>query len=73
MSSIIFEEENDEKKEVPITALAITNYIDDNRYYLCDTNWEVVNDYLLESIDEALGFAKRNFDVHEHDWIIINS
>lgn len=75
LSSMIFEEENDENKEVPITALAITNYIYEDRYYLflCDMNWEVVNDYLFESIDEALEFANRNFDVHEHDWIIINS
>jgi len=75
LSSMIFEEENGENKEIPITALAITKYKADDRYYLflCDMNWEVVNDYLLDSIDEALEFAKRNFNVHKHDWIIINS
>lgn len=71
LSSVIFEEDDDSTHQVHITALAIATYASDERYYLflCDAEWEVINDYLLDSLDEAVEYAGRHYAVEELDWI----
>ncbi len=73
LSSVIFEEEDGTTNEVFITALAIIKYKDDDRYYLflCDCNWEVVNDFLLDTMSEAMNCARMNFSVNSNDWITL--
>ena len=73
LSSIIFEEEDGTTNEVHITALAISKYKDDDKYYLflCDYKWEVVNDFLLDTIDEATECARMNFSIDSNDWITL--
>jgi hypothetical protein len=69
LSLMIFEEEDGSTKEVPITGLAIAQYHNDDRFYLflCDKDWEVQNDYLLDSIEESMGFAE-DFGIFQEDW-----
>jgi hypothetical protein len=69
LSLMVFEEEDGSTREVPITALAIAQYDKDNRYYLflCDKDWEVQTDYLLDSIEESICFAE-DFGIFKGDW-----
>ncbi|MBM7660995.1 hypothetical protein JOC85_001767 [Bacillus mesophilus] len=69
LSLMVFEEEDGSTNEVPITALAIAQYDKDDRYYLflCDQDWEVQNDYLLDSIEECISFAE-DFGIFNEDW-----
>lgn len=69
LSFMVFEEKNGSTKEVSITALAIAQYDKDDRYYLflCDKEWQVQNDYLLDSLEEAMSFAE-DFGIFKQDW-----
>lgn len=73
LSKMIFEEENGSTTEIPITALAIAKFENDDKYYLflCDKNWEVQNDFYLETIEEAIELAQNNFFVSMDDWLTI--
>jgi len=68
---MFFEEQDGSMLEISITALAIAKYEDENGYYLfmCDQNWEIQDDHQLESVEEAISWAEKNFDVNEEDWI----
>ncbi|WP_025677583.1 hypothetical protein [Paenibacillus massiliensis] len=71
LSSVIFEEDDGSTRQVHITALAIATYAPEERYYLflCDAQWEVINDYLWDSLDEAVEYAVRHYAVEDIDWI----
>ncbi|MBM7656407.1 hypothetical protein [Neobacillus cucumis] len=71
LNKMIFEEEDGSTIEVPITAMAIAKYTNDDRYYLflCDKNWDVQNDYLLDNIEESMEFAETNFGICKGDWL----
>ena len=68
LSVMVFEEDSS-TREVPITALAIAQYDKDDSYYLflCDKDWEVQNDFLLDTIAEAISCAE-GFGVFKEDW-----
>lgn len=69
LSLMVFEEEDGSTNEVSITALAIAQYDKGDRYYLflCDKDWGVQNDYLLDSIEECIDFAE-GFGIFNKDW-----
>ncbi|WP_018885336.1 hypothetical protein [Paenibacillus massiliensis] len=71
LSSVIFEEDDGSTHQIQITALAIATYASEERYYLflCDAEWEVINDYLLDTLDEAVEYAVRHYAVEDIDWI----
>lgn len=48
----------------PAAALAIARYAGDESAYLffCDSNWQVIQDDLLSSIEEALAEIKRQYE-----------
>lgn len=72
-SIMFFEEKDGSTIEVPITALAIAKYEEevDSGYYIfmCDQDWTVQDDHKLESVEDALIWAEKNFDTSEEDWI----
>lgn len=72
LSSVLFEEDDGSTRQVHITALAIATYASEERYYLflCDAEWEVINDYLWDSLDEAVEYAGRHYAVEDIDWIV---
>lgn len=67
---VLYEEENP-KKEVKITGIAIAKYEDGRGYYLfsCDLNWQVIGDYFFSSLEEAINEASNGFGVKENDWL----
>lgn len=71
LSSVIFAEDDGSTHHIHITALAIATYASEERYYLflCDAEWEVINDYLLDTLDEAVEYAVRHYGVEDIDWI----
>lgn len=68
---MFFEEKDGSTVEIAITGLAIVKYEDEEGYYLfmCDQNWDIQDDQLLNSVEEALEWAEKSFDVDEKDWI----
>jgi len=68
---MFFEEKDGSTVEITITGLAIVKYEDEEGYYLfmCDQNWDIQDDQLLNSVEEALEWAEKSFDVEEKDWI----
>jgi len=68
---MFFEEKDGSTVEITITGLAIVKYEDEEGYYLfmCDQNWDIQDDQLLNSVEEALEWAEKSFDVDEKDWI----
>ena len=71
LSVMFFEEKDGSTSEINITALAIAQYEEDNTYYLfmCDKDWTIQDDQQLETIEEAVAWAEKNFDVTEKDWL----
>ena len=71
LSIMFFEEKKGVTIEIPITALAIAQYEEENEYYvfMCDQEWNVHDDHKLESIEEALAWSEKNFDITEEDWL----
>ncbi|MDQ0876065.1 hypothetical protein QFZ77_004724 [Paenibacillus sp. V4I3] len=65
LSIMIFEVEDGSQKEVAITALAIAKYETGDKYYLfmCDKNWVVLNDFDLDTVDEAMQCASTSFSI----------
>ncbi|MDQ0057886.1 hypothetical protein [Paenibacillus harenae] len=53
ITKMFYEEEDGSAKEVLITGLALAKYEQSNEYYLflCDTNWEIHQDFDMESIE----------------------
>lgn len=68
---MFFEEKDRSTIEISITGLAIVEYEEENGFYLfmCDQNWVVQDDFLLNSVEEAMEWAEKSFDVSEKDWI----
>lgn len=68
---MFFEEKDGSTVEIAITGLAIAKYEDEEGYYvfMCDQNWDIQDDQLLNSVEEALEWAEKSFDVDEKDWI----
>lgn len=68
---MFFEEKDGSTIEISITGLAIVKYEDENGFYLfmCDQNWEVQDDFLVNTLEEAMEWAEKSFDVSEKDWI----
>lgn len=71
LSTMYFEEKDGTTVEIQITALAITKYDEESGYYvfMCDSEWNVQDDQQLESVEEAIAWAEKNFDVTEKEWI----
>ncbi|EPD50229.1 hypothetical protein MHH33_03960 [Paenisporosarcina sp. FSL H8-0542] len=71
LSTMYFEEKDGTTIEVPITALAIAKYEEERGYYLfmCDSEWTVQDDHHLESLEEAITWAEKNFDVTDKEWM----
>ncbi|CAG7658785.1 hypothetical protein ACFQI7_36685 [Paenibacillus allorhizosphaerae] len=59
--------------QLPITAMAICQYEESNKYYLfsCDTKWEVIGDFDFDTLEDAVSSAKLSHNVNEDEWIII--
>ena len=68
---MFFEEKDGSTIEISITGLAIVEYEEENGYYLfmCDQNWDVQDDILVNTLEEAMEWAEKSFDVSEKDWI----
>ncbi len=68
---MFFEEKDRSTIEISITGLAIVEYEEENGFYLfmCDQNWVVQDDFLLNTVEEAMEWAEKSFDVSEKDWI----
>lgn len=68
---MFFEEKDGSTIEISITGLAIVEYEEENGFYLfmCDQNWEVQDDFLVNTLEEAMEWAEKSFDVSEKDWI----
>lgn len=71
LGMMFFEEKDGSTTEVTITSLAIVQYEEDNDYYvfMCDHNWEVQDDYKVESVEDGIAWADKNFDVEEKHWV----
>ena len=71
LSTMYFEEKDGTTTEKQITALAIVKYEEENGCYLfmCDIEWDVQDDQQLESVEEAVAWAEKNFDVTQKEWI----
>ena len=73
LSIMFFEEKKGVTIEVAITALAITQYEDEEEtgYYIfmCDSEWTVQDDHKVETVEEAIAWAEKNFDITEEDWL----
>ncbi|WP_336785885.1 hypothetical protein [Paenibacillus sp. MMO-177] len=67
---MLYEEEDGSSNEVLITRLAIVKYEQSNEFYLflCDTNWEVHQDFDMESIEEAINCSITTFSLNDSDW-----
>ncbi|MET1014768.1 MAG: hypothetical protein ABWX61_09730 [Paenisporosarcina sp.] len=72
LGMMFFEEKDGSTTEVIITGLAIVKYEEEeeNAYYvfMCDQDWEVQDDYKVESVEDGIIWAEKNFDVEEKDW-----
>ena len=68
---MFFEEKDGSTIEISITGLAIVEYEEENGFYLfmCDQNWEVQDDFLVNTVEEAMEWAEKSFDTSEKDWI----
>jgi hypothetical protein len=68
---IMFFEEEGATIEITITALAIAQYENEEKYYLfmCDEKWTVQDDHILDSVEEAIEWTEKNFDISEKDWL----
>lgn len=68
---MFFEEKDGSTIEISITGLAIVEYEEENGFYLfmCDQNWEVQDDFLVNTVEEAMEWAEKSFDISEKDWI----
>ena len=68
---MFFEEKDGTTTEVIITALAVVKYEEENEFFvfMCDQNWEVQDDYKVESLEDGIIWAEKNFDVEEKDWV----
>lgn len=71
LSVMFFEEKDGTVLEIPITALAVTQYEDETDVYvfMCDHEWTVQDDHRLASVEEAILWAEKNFDISEKDWL----
>ncbi len=73
LSVMFFEEKKGVTIEVAITALAIGQYEDEaeNGYYIfmCDSEWTVQDDHKVETVEEAIAWTEKNFDITEEDWL----
>ena len=73
LSVMFFEEKKGVTIEVAITALAIAQYEDEaeNGYYIfmCDSEWKVQDDHKVETVEEAIAWTEKNFDITEEDWL----
>ena len=71
LGMMFFEEKDGSTTEVTITSLAIVHYEEDNHYYvfMCDENWDVQDDYKVESAEEGIVWAEKNFDIEMKDWV----
>jgi hypothetical protein len=71
LGMMFFEEKDGSTTEVIITALAVVKYEEENEYFvfMCDQNWEVQDDYKVESLEDGIVWAEKNFDVEEKDWV----
>ncbi|WP_217592957.1 hypothetical protein [Cohnella sp. GbtcB17] len=61
--------------ELQITAMAICQYEEANKFYLfsCDLNWEVIGDFDFSTVEEAKTSAKQNHHVDDDDWFLYNT
>lgn len=68
---MFFEEKDGSTIEISITGLAIVEFEEENGFYLfmCDQNWEVQDDFLVNTLEEAMEWAEKSFDVSEKEWI----
>lgn len=68
---MFFEEKDGSTIEISITGLAIVEYEEENGFYLfmCDQNWDVQDDILVNTLEEAMEWAEKSFDVSEKDWV----
>ncbi|MFD2615683.1 hypothetical protein [Paenibacillus gansuensis] len=73
ITKMLYEEEDGSSNEVLITGLALAKYENANEYYLflCDTNWEVHQDFDMESIDEAINCSITTFHLNKNDWKLL--
>lgn len=71
LSSMFFEEKDGSIIEISITALAIAKYEDDDEYYIfmCDREWVIQDENKLASVEEALLWVEKNFDITEEEWL----
>ena len=73
LSVMFFEEKKGVTIEVAITALAIAQYEDEaeNGYYIfmCDSEWTIQDDHKVETVEEAIAWTEKNFDITEEDWL----
>jgi hypothetical protein len=68
LSVMFFEEKKGVTIEVAITALAIAQY-EDEAENVCDSEWTVQDDHKVETVEEAIAWAEKNFDITEEDWL----
>ena len=63
--------DGDEKEEV--FGLAVCKYEDSDKFYRfgCDKNWEVVQDSLYNSIEDAIRFLPEQYKNVERNWLTI--
>ena len=63
--------DGDEKEEV--FGLAVCKYEDSDNFYRfsCDKNWEVVQDSLYNSIEDAIRFLPEQYKNVERNWLTI--
>ena len=68
---IIENMDGDEKEEV--FGLAVCKYEDSDNFYRfsCDKNWEVVQDSLYNSIEDAIRFLPEQYKNVERNWLTI--
>lgn len=68
---IIENTDGDEKEEV--FGLAVCKYEDSDNFYRfsCDKNWEVVQDSLYNSIEDAIRFLPEQYKNVERNWLTI--
>lgn len=71
LSMMFFEEEDGTVAEIEITALAIAKYENEKDYYvfMCDKDWTIQDEQQLESVDQAMEWADKNFDLTGTEWI----
>lgn len=74
LSVMFFEEKKGVTIEVAITGLAIAQYEDEEEtagfyLFMCDKDWIVQDDHKVETVEEAIAWAEKNFDITEEDWL----